>query len=580
MTIEQLVDESKLIVELDNALRKGMEPESRFKLPYKITERKPELLENIAETFHIDANRAQVKIVTGHYENDRTGQVFNYMLEVVMAPRADLGSDNAGTIRIIGNINSTPSIHGGEDYFTGNNAYSWSDKNNKLICSSSLRSILEECGFTTSHFTKMSKKKVPSVLFINLMTPCPDWLGSAGKTHIDLTPYAKDIAKTVSCLAYKMPSYYGQGYGSRESYGDQQKSAKSYLEDFLYDRRNAMQADPSLKYRDPLTQSGVWYRIRPVMVEGGYDPPKNWGKTRKNITNEIDKVCKDLLDLEREDLGIYAKARGMMLYGGHVYPVDMNSFRDLGEKGVFMLIIEKEGIADVLKDAARDSGVALVHTGGRFTKYVKYLIEHARVPSATLTDYDADGIEIAAGTINETPRVGIDMDIVDWLQHNGYPDLLQENVEEEYKPRIQPDDEYLKTHRIELDSIIAFPNQPGRGPEALWKYVRYRIEELQKEEGFNYSNIITEPEPEELYPEAISDLISKLRGYVHKIIEDEWEIICEQELTAVKKLISIKEQEVNNVEVLSKKIEEDEIMQEEIIPKVDKLLGELSDLLD
>ena len=38
------------------------------------------------------------------------------------------------------------------------------------------------------------------------MTPCPKWLGSAGKTHIDLAPYQDLIATTVSDLAYKMPS--------------------------------------------------------------------------------------------------------------------------------------------------------------------------------------------------------------------------------------------------------------------------------------------------------------------------------------------------------------------------------------
>ena len=77
---------------------------------------------------------------------------------------------------------------------------------------------------------------------------------------------------------------------------------------------------------------------------------------------------------EREDLGIYAKARGMMLYNGNVYPITMQTFEALGKKGVFMLVIEKEGIADVEKDTARDSGVALVHTGGKLRKDVKYLI--------------------------------------------------------------------------------------------------------------------------------------------------------------------------------------------------------------
>ena len=69
----------------------------------------------------------------------------------------------------------------------------------------------------------------------------------------------------------------------------------------------------------------------------------------------------------------------MMLYDGQVYPIDIDSLEELGKKGVFILVIEKE-IAYIFNDVARDSGVALVHTGGKFTEYVKDFIERARVP--------------------------------------------------------------------------------------------------------------------------------------------------------------------------------------------------------
>ena len=68
-----------------------------------------------------------------------------------------------------------------------------------------------------------------------------------------------------------MPSYYGKGF-AQTSYGDggnQQYPAIQYLRDFIWDRYQAIygnakkgiQGDPTLKFRDPLTQSGVWYRI-------------------------------------------------------------------------------------------------------------------------------------------------------------------------------------------------------------------------------------------------------------------------------------------------------------------------------
>ncbi len=53
-----------------------------------------------------------------------------------------------------------------------------------------------------------------------------------------------------------------------------------------------------LKFRDPLTQSGVWYRLRPDMIVGGYEPEQNWGETRRYITSKINQVCKELTDEE------------------------------------------------------------------------------------------------------------------------------------------------------------------------------------------------------------------------------------------------------------------------------------------
>lgn len=577
MTIQELADDPRLIVDLTSALRNGMAPESRFRLPYKTQDREQELIQNLANNYAIDIKKAKAKIVTRHYRDERTGQEFNYALEVIIAPRTDIGPQNAGEIEIIGNVNSSPSIDGGEKYFDG--AYNWEDKKHDVISSTSVRGILQECGFNESNYVSDAKKKVPCVLFINLKTPCPNWLGSAGKTHIDIRPYAAVIAKTISSLAYKMPSYHGMGYGwSRQSYSDnyRQKTAKSYLQEFLKSRYYQIKSDPSLKQRDPLTQSGVWYRIRPIMIKGGFEPLKNWGKTREYITGEIDKICQELFgeNVEREDLGIVAKARAMMMYDGHTYPVDIDSFEDLGRKGVFILVIEKEGIATILEDVARNSGVALVHTAGRFTKYTKYLIEHAKVPVATLTDYDAYGMEISAATISKTPRIGIDMDVIEWLRQNGHPDLKVEDVEEEYVSGIATDNDYLKAHRIELDSIAE-----KAGPELFWNYVRHKIEVLQQEKGFDYTNIIFQPEPEELHPEALDNLILKVDGYIDELVEDEWKEI-ESDLSSSKELILIKEKKEKNLQVLTNTVDEDEIMQQKIIPKINKLIQELSNLLD
>ena len=56
--------------------------------------------------------------------------------------------------------------------------------------------------------------------------------------------------------------------------------------------------------------------------------------------------------------------------------------------------------------------------------------------------------------------------------------------------------------------------------------------------------------------------------------------MIEKELSQVKELISIKERERENLDVLLNKVREDETMQERIVPTINKLLNELSDLLD
>jgi hypothetical protein len=81
---------------------------------------------------------------------------------------------------------------------------------------------------------------------------------------------------------------------------------------------------------------------------------------------------------------------------------------------------------------------------------------------------------------------------VKWLQENGYPHLIEEELLEEYTPenrKIWKYDDYLHTHRKELDSIVA-----AVGAEALWKYIVHRLEEVFPEPR-DYTNVIDEPIP-------------------------------------------------------------------------------------
>ena len=92
-----------------------MPPESKFKLPYRYSrkEREQELIDNLAGIYSIDRSRAYARVVTGTYREVDSGpeekplRVFNYALEVAIAPRKDLDQRHAGQITIIGGVNDS-----------------------------------------------------------------------------------------------------------------------------------------------------------------------------------------------------------------------------------------------------------------------------------------------------------------------------------------------------------------------------------------------------------------------------------------------------------------------------------------
>jgi hypothetical protein len=567
MTVQQVADDPALIGELYEGFRK-MQPQSQYKLPYKKEDRQVELIENIAENYDIDKDHTQAKVVTGHHKEQDTGREFNYSVEVVIAPRQDRDFQNAGEVEIIGNINSTPSIDGGEQYFQGGD-YRWTDKKGNRISSTSLRGMLSECGF--NRYINTSKKKVPSVVYVNIKTPCPDWLGSAGKTHINMKPYQDELANTVTSLAYKIPTYHGKGHRATGRYEHhiRDKSAQDYLDDFLMERKRQIDINPSLKTKDRITQRGVWYRIRPRMVSEGFEPQKNWGTTAEYIARIIKERCKKLFRLKREDLGIIASSRATMYYMGNHYPVNIDNFRDLAQNGVAIIIIEKEGIADLLYPFADKYGVALVHTQGRFTEDGKDLIEAVKEYGSfigILVDYDAVGSEIPKAARTRTPIIGIDKETITWLQQNGYEITLEE-VEEEYTPSIRTEDPYLQRYRIELDSVAQ-----KVGAEGLWKLMMYRVNLLSKPEGLDYRNVIHKPASETLYPVEVTDFLANLQEYTNNITKNGWNKI-NAELANVLELIDVQAKNSEIHEKLSPIVAKDPGMQ--VLVKELKRLHEL-----
>jgi hypothetical protein len=563
LTVQQVSDDAKLIEEIYQALIDGMQPESKYKLPYDKGERQKEIVDNIGEVFDIDRKNTQCKVVTGIYKDDKTGQQFPYAVEIAIAPRKDLGVENAGEVTFIGSVNDTPAIDGGERYFQSDlYVYKWTDRRGEH-CKSTAKEVLAECGFNTYWGT--SRRRVPSLVLINVKTNVPDWLGAAGKTHINQVPYGETIAKALCIMSHNIPSYHGHGYAMvYESSCSAQKSIEDYLDDFLIERRKEIEADPSLRITDRLTQRGAWYRVRPIMVADGFEPRKNWGITGKSFADKIREHCKQLWpdeNITREYLGIFAKARGMFYYKGEKYPIEFDAIEELASKAAINIVIEKEGVPAVLEPYADKYGVALINSQGRFVYYVKDFVRAAMKESVvvTLLDDDKVGHDMAEST--DAIKIGVSKETVFWFQQNGYPDLKLEDVQEEYSP----DGGYTREYRIEIDAILAEVKAEG-----LWKYIMHKLKELAP---LDLTKAIDMPANEVLYPAEVLGILSLFNEYKDKILEDENEQI-EQELEQVSELTDIKAKQNQIQQRQAAIIAEDPGMQR-LQQKLGELLKEL-----
>ena len=110
------------------------------------------------------------------------------------------------------------------------------------------------------------------------------------------------------------------------------------------------------------------------MMEKDFEPKVSWTDTRRYLQGKIQDVIDELWPnqhLTREDLGIIAASKGAVFYNGEQWPINGDSVDALAEKGVAIIVIEKEGVADALAPYAKKYGVALAHTGGRFTNAIK-----------------------------------------------------------------------------------------------------------------------------------------------------------------------------------------------------------------
>ena len=581
------------------ALKDHSTPMDKLSTPYGGNKendalRKDALLKRIAAVHVVDRQYAQYKVVRARYVSPDKKVNFPYVFEVMVVPYDDI---NTNYPLFIGAVNNSVSIiNRGRSLYDG--AYHFEYKG-RQIHTWNMEGILNRWYGSE---LKEAKKSWPCVIVANLLTPKVHWREQGKSTHV-IEPFENTIAETITKVMNKIPTFHGlpDVEPKPQKSSVRKRHAIDYLAEFLIKRKKAVDANPNLIYEDRLTQSSVWYRIRPEMREdyenGIFKPNKSWSQTRRYLTSIIDDLCKGETlyqgkklfpgqDLIREDLGIFAIAKGMMIYRGEIYPVSIDNIKTLASKGIAVWVIEKEGIPDIIAPFAAEYGIALVTSGGRFPKYVKRLIEEIKAIGSVVqigVDFDADGIDIANSTYTPTVKIGLDRDIVPWLQDNGFPDITEEILQESYTPTkgIPIPDEYLSHHRIELDSIVA-----KASAEALFKYFLYKSQLPENApNGFNMLKVVSIPDNDRFYPPEITEKIRKLDTYKEKLLRpidehlesllDDRRDELETELTGIKKLDTITNKNIEIREDLEQLVTDDD----DIKSKVTTFANAIDELL-
>ncbi|MFY9872186.1 MAG: hypothetical protein WAK17_20950, partial [Candidatus Nitrosopolaris sp.] len=440
------------------------------------------------------------------YDNDKIG--FPYFVEVAV-----FHSNNITPNLYYVNALNSAVMPGGWSYLYGSdsNTFVWHteadrEKNKtrynggkELACHKSRNVFDIFRHYNYSYDDKESKKK-HSMIAINLIAP-KIIVENYGKSDIVLDTFAALIGKLVARAC--------EGGGTRED----RPSRIDCMREVIKARYAAVQADKTLKDTQRWTRSTAFYTCRKILKNIGYaDEELN----RENITQYIEQVC-DEMKITREDCGVYAADRAQLYFRGRTYDIGFDDLEGLAQKGVDMLIIEKEGGAEQLAPLAAKKGIALLNARGFLVEYAIRLAEIAGKYGcniAILSDLDIYGLTICS-KIPGVYRIGISFETV------RYFNLNLEDVEEEYNaPSFDMDFskfateelEYLKSKRIEIDSVMIAVNDNQK----FWEYIVKKLEEQFPTRDYNRAIDI----PEHVVPTTLEKLNEMVRILSTRLTRD------------------------------------------------------------
>jgi len=336
-------------------------------------------------------------------------------------------------------------------------------------------------------------------LVIHLICPNIQY-ESYGKGKIDIKCFQHFLAKTLTeiCRFYLR-------YKRRGAHEGRGSPANVLLKEELYRRYLLFKEFGQVSQTEKMTQQGIYYKIRSLM-DGEI------GILRGSFIAALRKACKEMgggdLSL-RERLGIIAAERAQLYFRGQVTPISVDRIEDLAAKGSDVILIEKEGVCELLEPYAARRGIALLNSRGFATDYAKQLLELSQKWKGNLfllTDFDASGLLIASKVLEgKIPRIGVDLKMIKELG------LSRRDLEEKYdapKKHLMglPKEMQVevKEKRIEIDAVLA-----AIGPEKFWNYIERSIIEIAPTRDMNRSVEVSIQ-----FPSEIAESINAINEFI------------------------------------------------------------------
>jgi len=339
-------------------------------------------------------------------------------------------------------------------------------------------------------------------LIIHIVCPCLKY-ADYGKTKFsdDHVTWAlmREICKALVdiCLRYRNYKKRKQSLHEKRIKRLRISQAKRLLLEEIMRREAFIDNVPT---NERTTLQGIFYKIRGQM--GGV-----LGIKRKTFIKWINEICiKRGGDLSyRYRLGIQAAERAQLYYRGKVYDVSLDRIPELAEMGCDIIIVEKEGVCEVLEPYASKRGVALLNSRGFIVDYAEKVIELSKRMRGNLhffSDFDSSGLYMWCKLREkiEIPRIGVDPLMAERLGLDW--EALQEDYGQEGKTpqhwkalkKMEPAlAKMVKRKRVEIDSILA-----EVGPERLWKCLEERMMKIHPVRDYTRSIDFSIKLPEEV----------------------------------------------------------------------------------